>query len=119
MVDGDVRTTVGLQTIHLKTASPCADEQGIFNGETMYYILVKYFYFGGTYGAEKDGPLEDEWGVRYFSSKEEASDFLRLEKNLWNFQGSKWTWDSSQGLYRCAHGEYEPPVYWVRKVRGS
>ena len=82
----------------------------------MYYILAKYFYYSGTYGAEKDGPLKDERGNMIFATKHEAEQYL-LSRSCINFSASKWTWNPHHGMYRCAHGEYSPPVYWIRKVR--
>ena len=82
----------------------------------MYYILIKNYYYAGTYGAPKDGALEDEFGVMTFKPKKDAEKYL-TDRSCYNYAGSKWTWDSSKGLYRCSHGEYDAHDYWILKVR--
>ena len=81
-----------------------------------YYILIKYYYHIGTYGAKKDGPMgHPMWGDRYeFDSIQQAKDDLREEGITWQVTPRTFQYE---GNYTLFHGEYSRPSYHIRKIR--
>ena len=82
-------------------------------GDKMFYILIKHFYYPGTFFAPENGPLLDCNDQRKeFESREDAAAYLQ-SRDLFNFKGSMWGCSD----YICDHGEYASPIYKIRKVR--
>ncbi len=84
--------------------------------EKMYYILVKYYYHRGTYGARKNGPMshpvyEDKYE---FETLEEAKEHLKENGITWKVSNQTYQYE---GNYTLFHGEYQRPSYQIRKVR--
>lgn len=84
----------------------------------MYYILVKYYYHIGTYGARKDGPMiHYNSGERFeFKSLNQAKAFLAEKGITWQVTPQTF---QLEGNYTLFHGEYSRPSYHIRKIRGS
>jgi len=84
---------------------------------TKYHISAKWFFYAGTFGTPKDGPLVFE-GVRVsFDSKEDAVAFLvecfGCEKETTTKAGAYFP----TGTYYLRHGEYSQPEFKVVKSR--
>ena len=84
----------------------------------MYYILIKYYYHVGTYGARKSAPLgHPVWGGQYeFKTIDEAKNLLKEKGITWQVSPQTYQYE---GNYTLLHGEYSRPSYHIRKIRGK
>ena len=85
----------------------------------MYYIQKYYYYYEGTQGAPKDGPMKDTWGDTIeFDCLEEAKEFIVWDcgTNLMTIGENRY---QSTGIYDLRHGEYDRPDYEIRKLDQS
>jgi len=82
----------------------------------VYYILVQYFYYSGTFYAPENGPLLHEGceGPILFDSIDDAKAYLK-ELGV-DYEHSAQTLSTS-GIYYLAHGEYSSPLYKIRKKK--
>jgi hypothetical protein len=81
-----------------------------------YYILIRYYYYEGTFCAPDDGPMTEGCTSRrrLFETVQEARDYLEKFGVTRQLSPQNFCED---GVYVTAHGEYERPDYWIRKCR--